>query len=271
MCTPLSSVIFASTAVLVMSIAASATAGETQSVIANDPAVSAPVITASPVAKQIVVADAAAAAQVGVESHEAPAVPAPPSGDGITVSFSANVSSGRIFQEQQFVLTRHPVTEVDFTVSFDNGWYVDLWHAESLAGRFKDRETDLDVGKDTKLGAYTLRLDVGYFEFAGPDEWRGRIKLSRPVSDHCGVDAYVDVMRGQLDTEVVRAGLVCTSKHWSVDMGPAYDHAFNALGVEYTVGWKLFADKPIRVFVKGFVGNRGEEAIVGMDIFHKTW
>ena len=188
-----------------------------------------------------------------------------------TVASSGQIASGRIFKEQQINLTTEPVAEIDFSVTHNKtGLYGYVWVAESLVGRPQDRERDFQFGKDTPLnpsGDVIYRAEIAYFEFEGPDEYRLRNRLTYPIGKKLTGTATFDVMRGQLDTEVLNTGISYAADRWSVSGNLAYDRAFDATGISGDLGWKPFANQPFRIILSGFTGNRDSGAIIKVKIW----
>lgn len=185
-----------------------------------------------------------------------------------TVASTGLIADGRNFNEQQFVLSDEPVLEVDITVTHvPTGIYGYAWRAQPFANVYDYHETDLQVGKNTPYGKFTVQTELGYFEFAGKDEWRIRNSLTRPIGQGLTGSVTFDVMRGGLDTEVLKASVSRSGDRWSVSGNLSYDRAFDATGVSGELGYKPFADRSFRIIANGFAGNRGEGALVKVQLW----
>lgn len=201
----------------------------------------------------------------GTEDHPIPVL-LPVADHKIAVSIQVDVANGRIFQDQEFVLTRRPVVEANLNIALPSGYYGNLWHAQSLVGRHQDYETDFGLGKISKISKTTVTTEVTYFEFTGKDDWQGYVDVQRPLSKSCTGSLRATVLRGSLNDEIYRAQATCTRGQLDVTVALAHERTFGADGVEYSVGYKLFKNLPFRVFAKGYAGSLGADAIYGVDL-----
>ncbi len=183
-----------------------------------------------------------------------------PADDSSKISITAlfDIDFGRVFQEQAFTLTHHPVAIGDVIVNWNN-WCGEGWRGQSIDGRGGDEETDGYVCYNMHFGTATLQANVAVFELPHSKEvWRFHGSLSYPVSDECTGTAYFDVMRGGFVTEVPKIEGTCSfpighNLAFSPKVQLSYDTKFDVTAVGFDLGIDAkVGGIGIRPFVKGY-------------------
>lgn len=191
--------------------------------------------------------------------------------DGWTLDGVAKVESGRIFREQGLTLYNGTTIVGDLTACQGN-FCADLWRAQTSETVMN--ETDLTVWWNVPLTeGVTLQPNVAFFELPNfKDVWRGRLTLTAQTFEHCNVSVNADIMRGGLNSEVLRGQYGCShqlsedlSLNWQV--GAAYDRAFRNTSGLYRAGLSTrFGQWTGELYGEGFVGTHSSDAIVGVSV-----
>lgn len=191
--------------------------------------------------------------------------------DGWTLDGVAKVESGRIFREQGFTLYDGPTIVGDLTACRGN-FCADLWRAQTSETAMN--ETDLTVWWSVPLAeGITFQPNVAFFELPEfKDVWRGRLTLTVQTSENCNVSVNADVLRGGLDSEVLRGQFGCNhqlsedlSLNWRA--GAAYDRAFRNTSGLYHVGVSTHVGQWTgELYGEGFAGTHESDAIVGVSV-----
>lgn len=195
-----------------------------------------------------------------------------PTHEGVSLSVSTSIESGRIFQDQAFNLTDRPVGVVDFTFTHEpTGVFIDFWAANN--GHSEDREEDVIVG----ITRGPVTLQVGWYELPGPEVWDFKLAVSVPLTDRVTFSGYAEVMRGGFVDEIVHGDLTYAGSfgnRWNYDLsaGMSYATSTATTSVTYEAGVSYGFENgaTVRAFVKGYTASIDTATIVGVG-FNRTF
>ena len=183
--------------------------------------------------------------------------------------------SGRVFQEQGITYTTHAVWLADALVCKDSIGCGYIFAAESLTGRWQDREEDFILFRDFSLGKTTIELNTGFLELVGKGDFRERVVLSHPLFKDCVGNVYGDIMRGGFKSDVVKGEAVCSvplfgKVQLSTRLQVSYDSHFERTDGGYNVGFTIPVhivghDFSLRPYTKGYMIIVNDRGIPGHD------
>lgn len=200
---------------------------------------------------------------------------APGAASRIEVSGNVTLATGRVFQDQRFVLSEDLVVEASINLAYD-GWNLNLWHVESATGRRSrlNRETDVTLSRSWSAGGVSITGQVGvYFIPDISTVYEAKFTLGHPIGRSCQADLSVEIMRGGFEDEVLRGQVRCSREiapRVTADITPSvslsnFGGGFS-FGGDIGVSYRLNDNLSFRGYAKGYTSGVGSGDVIGISV-----
>jgi hypothetical protein len=159
----------------------------------------------------------------------------------LSLSGHTDLAFGRVFQEQGVVYApyKFAVSVTDIVVTYKKCG-ADGFFAKASDTRYREEDAILYCNFNIG-GRFTFQENLSYDELYGKGEYRQRAVISHPLFWGCMGNAYADVMRGALNTEVYKGEVVCNPQlghgfQLTSALQLSYDQHFGRTNFGYNVG-----------------------------------